>query len=74
MAKVKNLSFEQALEKLEETADILRSGNASLEESVDAYNKSIEYYKQCMSILKDAKQKIEVFNPETGEVTLFNDK
>lgn len=73
MAKQKNLSFEEALEKLEETADILRSGDASLEKSVEAYNKSIEYYKQCMSILKDAKQKIEVFNPETGEVASFDD-
>ena len=74
MAKTKKLSFEEALEKLEETADILRSGEASLEESVEAYNKSIDYYKQCMSILKDAKQKIEVFDPETGEVNLFDDK
>lgn len=74
MAKEKKMTFEEALEKLEENADILRNGEASLEESVAAYNKSIEYYKQCMNILKDAKQKIEVFNPQTGEVALFNDK
>ena len=73
MAKAKKLTFEEALEKLEETADILRSGEASLEESVDAYNKSIEYYKLCMDILKDAKQKIEMFRPETGEVVDFDD-
>lgn len=74
MAKAKNLTFEEALEKLEESADILRSGEASLEESVEAYNKSVEYYKQCMDILKSAKQKIEMFRPETGEVVDFDDK
>lgn len=74
MPKAKKMTFEEALEKLEQTADLLRSGEASLEESVEAYNKSIEYYKICSQILEDAKQKIEMFNPETGEVVDFNDK
>ncbi|MCQ2552394.1 MAG: exodeoxyribonuclease VII small subunit [Clostridia bacterium] len=69
--KEKTLSFEEALEKLEESAELLRNGDASLEESVDVYNKSVEYYKQCKDILKDAHQKIEIYNPETNEVENF---
>ena len=69
--KEKKISFEEALEKLEETAEILRSGDASLEESVDVYNKSVEYYKLCKAILNDAHQKIEIYNPESGEVEEF---
>jgi len=71
--KEKALTFEEALAKLEETADILRSGDASLEESVEVYNKSLEYYKLCKGILKEAKQKIEVFNPESGEIEELGD-
>ena len=73
MPKEKKLSFEEALAKLEEASDTLRSGEASLEESVDVYNKSIEYYNQCMTILKNAKQKIEMFKPDTGEVVEFDE-
>lgn len=68
MPKKKELSFEEALEKLEESAELLRSGDVSLEKSVTIYNQSIEYYKQCLDILNNAKQKIEMFKPETGEV------
>ena len=73
MPKTKKLTFEEALEKLEAAADTLRSGEVSLEESVELYNKSIEYYRQCLEILNSAKQKIEVFRPETGEVQDFNE-
>ena len=58
MPKKKELSFEEALEKLEESAQILRNGDASLEKSVEIYNQSVEYYKQCLEILNNAKQKM----------------
>ena len=73
MPKKKELSFEEALEKLEESAQILRNGDASLEKSVEIYNQSVEYYKQCLKILNNAKQKIEMFKPETGEVVEFDE-
>ncbi len=73
MPKKKELSFEEALEKLEEAAQLLRSGDASLEKSVEIYNQSIEYYKQCLDILHNAKQKIEMLKPETGEVVDFDE-
>ena len=74
MPKAKKMTFEEALEKLEQSAEILRNGEAGLEESVEIYNKSIEYYKLCTEILENAKQKIEMFDPETGEVVDFDAK
>lgn len=72
--KSKELSFEEALNKLEEISDELRSGDASLEESIEMFNKSVEYYNICKTKLESAKQKIEMFDPETGEVIPFEEQ
>jgi exodeoxyribonuclease VII small subunit len=66
--KKAGLSFEEAIAKLEEAAELLRSQELSLEESVELYNQSIVYYNRCREILNKAKQKIEMYKPETGEV------
>ena len=72
--KEKELSFEQALEKLEEISDELRSEDISLEDSIEIFNKSVEYYNLCKAKLESAKQKIEMFDPETGEVIPFEEQ
>ncbi len=66
--KKTELSFEESIAKLEEMAELLRSQEASLEQSVEAYNQSVIYYNRCREILNNAKQKIEMYKPETGEV------
>jgi len=74
MAKKKEkLSFEEAIAGLEEYSDKLRSKDITLEESVDVYTKSIELYNTCCKILEEAKQKVEIVNPETGEVSSFDE-
>ena len=65
---VENISFEEAMGKLEENAQALKSGILSIEDSVRIYEESIEYYNFCSDFLKNARQKIEVYRPETGEV------
>lgn len=72
--KTKELSFEEALEKLEEISDDLRSGDSSLEDSIELFNKSVEYFNICKTKLESAKQKIEMFDPETGEVVPFEEQ
>ena len=67
------LSFEEALAKLEATVSKLRSGDCTLEESVKLYEKSVECYKLCDDILKEAKQKIEIYRPSTGETEDFDE-
>ncbi|MEA4922681.1 MAG: exodeoxyribonuclease VII small subunit [Eubacteriaceae bacterium] len=57
----KKLSFEEAIDKLEETADSLEAEDVTLETAIKNYEKGLEYYEQCDNILKEAKQKIETY-------------
>ena len=72
MAEETKLSFEEALAKLEEAAETLKRSDISLEESVKVYENSIMYYNRCSEILKSAKQKIELYRPETGQTEEFD--
>ena len=58
------LSFEEAIEKLQETSDKLKSGETTLEESAKLYEESVKYYELCSKILAEAKQKIEIYRPD----------
>ena len=69
--KIEELTFEEALAALEETAESLRSGSLGLEESVEVYDKSILLYNRCKAILDSAKQKIEIYRPQDGTTEAF---
>lgn len=73
MATKKKLSFEEAMELLEENAELLKSGRLSLEESVKAYENCAKYHKLCTEILSEIKQKIEIYKPESDTVESFED-
>lgn len=64
MAEDKKLTFEQALAKLEEASNSLSNDETTLENAIANYEKGIKYYNECSKILKDAKQKIEVFQKD----------
>ena len=64
--KIEDMTFEEALQALEDAADSLRSGGLSLEQSVSVYDKSILLYNHCKGILDSAKQKIEIYKPSEG--------
>ena len=68
------MTFEEALKKLEESAELLRSGKLTLEESLKVYEECSKYHKICSDILAEAKQKIELYRPETGETESFGDE
>ena len=68
---VEAMTFEEALASLEETAEALRSGHLSLEESVSVYDNSILLYNRCRKILDEAKQKIEIYRPQDGKTEDF---
>lgn len=64
MATKKDLSFEEALEKLELSAEYLKSDQVSLEEALKSFEQGIEYYNKCNTILNNAKQKIEIYSKQ----------
>ncbi len=62
--KDREISFEEALEKLESSARSLKSDGIPLQEAIKQVEDGIKYYDLCLSILEDAKQKIEVYSEE----------
>ncbi len=66
-------NIEELIEKLEKNADKLRSGDISMDESIKFFEESKELYDKASSILKETKQKIEIFDPIKGETEEFND-
>lgn len=56
---IKKLSFEQAMNELEETVKRLESGKVSLEESVTVYTRGILLKNYCFFKLNEAEAKID---------------
>ena len=54
----KNITFEQAVTRLEEIAELLESEDIALDESIKLYEECMKMAKVCSDRLKDARQKI----------------
>jgi len=68
-AKKSKLTFEQALERLENIVSEMEEGEVPLEKSIDKYAEGIELIKQCRKILTTAEKKIQVLaKTERGEL------
>jgi exodeoxyribonuclease VII small subunit len=55
-----DLSYEQALEKLDQQLKLLEDGNLSLEDALKAVDEARVYLKICTERLDAARKKIEV--------------
>ena len=53
-------TFEQALAKLEQIAQLLESGDLGLSDALEQYEQGVKYLKQCYQLLQTAEQKIEL--------------
>ncbi|TMG59008.1 MAG: exodeoxyribonuclease VII small subunit [Chloroflexi bacterium] len=63
-----DLTYEEALEKLDEQLKLLEDGNLSLEDALKAVDEARVYLKVCTERLEAARKKIEVRGePETTE-------
>ncbi|MBK8397624.1 MAG: exodeoxyribonuclease VII small subunit [Leptospiraceae bacterium] len=58
-AKEKDISFEEALNELEQIAEKLERGQLTLEDSIKAYERGMDLKKICTERLKEAEGKIE---------------
>ncbi|MDP6637438.1 MAG: exodeoxyribonuclease VII small subunit [Phycisphaerae bacterium] len=59
MAK-KKLSFEQALERIEEIVSEIEDGSAPLEESIERYAEGSKLIDHCRAVLSSAEKKIQL--------------
>ena len=58
-AEIAGLSFEQALEQLEEIVKKLESGQGKLDEAIEFYERGAALKRHCEAKLKEAQQKVE---------------
>lgn len=72
-----DLSFEQAMERLEQIVVDLQRDNLPLEEGIARYEEGIRYVKRCHETLRRAEERIELLmsvGPDgEAEVTKFED-
>ena len=58
-ADIRNLSFEDALEQLEEIVRKLESGSEDLDSAIASYTRGVQLRRRCEERLTDAKAKID---------------
>jgi exodeoxyribonuclease VII small subunit len=63
------LTFENALEKLEEHVRTLEQGELTLNESLAIFEEGMKLAKFCENKLDEAEQKIEIVLEKNGELT-----
>ena len=64
------LSFEAALKRLEEIADLLESNTTSLDESMTLFEEGVMLSKECSRLLDTAKQRIVTLTEAESEDNL----
>jgi len=62
--KAKKPAFEEALEELETIAQKLESGELTLDESIQYYEKGVALAKFCHQKLEEAERKIEILQKQ----------
>ena len=60
----KDITFEQALNSLEEIVDQLNDGEMELEKAISAYEKGMKLKNICEAKLKNAQERIELIQAE----------
>ena len=70
---LKELSFEEAIEKLETIVRELESGRTKLDDAVAAYEQAVALKNICESKLKAAELKIEKLDIDTNNKVISSD-
>ncbi|HYF13650.1 MAG TPA: exodeoxyribonuclease VII small subunit [Phycisphaerales bacterium] len=55
----RDLTFEQAMERVEEIAHRLESGEVGLEQAIDEYEQGMALLRRCNEVLERAEQRVE---------------
>ena len=58
MMSMENITFEQAIARLEAVVRALEDGKTSLEEAMKLYEEGVAIVRSCSTTLEEAKQKI----------------
>ena len=69
-----NITFEQAMSRLEKIVRELENGEVALEESIKLFEEGVKLSGICSSLLKEAKQKVEILIDNGTEIQKENFK
>ncbi|MFG0292635.1 MAG: exodeoxyribonuclease VII small subunit [Phycisphaerales bacterium JB065] len=64
---IAKLSWEEAIERLEEINDAIESGELGLERSIDAYEEGVALRAHCESILERAELRVTKLSPKDDD-------
>ena len=65
----KNISFEDAVKKLESIVDEMESGEVDLDKALARFEEGIKLVRLCTSKLEEAKKKVEILVKKDGKMT-----
>lgn len=65
----KDISFEEALGRLEQIVSLLESGKAQLEESLSLFEEGVSLVKICNSKLDSAEQKVKILTKDENGIS-----
>lgn len=71
MSKEKELTFEQAMEELEQVVEKLEEGDVPLEEAITIYKKGMDLSRLCHTKLKSVEDQLTQILREDGELEEF---
>ena len=60
------MSFEEAMEEIEQIAGKLTSGNLTLRDCVDSYQRGVALVKRCRDELQEAREQIQVLQADAN--------
>ncbi|WP_053368926.1 exodeoxyribonuclease VII small subunit [Bacillus sp. FJAT-27245] len=72
MAEEKQLTFEQAMDQLEQIVERLEEGDVPLEEAISFYKKGMELSKLCHDKLKNVEEQLAQIITEDGRKESFS--
>ena len=67
--KIKNISFEDAMARIEEIVRYLEGGNAPLDKSLEVFEEGVALVKLCNQKLDSAEQKVRFLTAGGEEIT-----
>jgi len=71
--KKPKVSFEAGMASLEEMVLNMQNGDLSLDEMMNTYEAGMELAAQLDSLLKEHRRRIEQIDPDTAEITTFEE-
>lgn len=70
----KKLTFEAGMSELEALTARLETGDMTLDETMKTYEKGVTLAAQLKRQLEDSRKRIEQIDPDTAEITPFEEK